>query len=131
MNKFGKVSIFSAGLMFPVAAFIGGLVAWNLKSNNPNDVDITQGLAYLRPILLTGIVIFIVLLLLSVVTGILALKKDTDRSFGKVGLALLVSVLIFSGGAALANKKTDDAIDSYRTAKEQKFFDALKDQESN
>lgn len=130
MNKFGKVSIFAAGLMFPAAAFIGGLVAWNLKSTNPDNVDVTQGLAYLRPILVTGIVVFVTLLLTSLVSGAVALKKDTDRTLGKIGLMLLATMLVFSVGAAIANAKTDDAIDAYRTAKEQKFFDALEKQKN-
>jgi uncharacterized Tic20 family protein len=131
MNRFGKISIFAAGLMFPASAFIGGLIGWNLKSSNPNNVDITQGLAYLRPILVTGFVLFIGLLLTSFIAGIIALKKDTDRTFGKIGLVLLAIVLVFSAGAAFANAKTDDAINSYRTKNERVFFDTLDKQKTN
>ena len=131
MNKFGKVSLFTAGIMYPTAAFIGGLVAWNLKSSNPDNVDITAGLAYLRPILVTGITIFVILFLTSLVCGVVSLKKDTDRSLGKLALILLASIAIISTGAAIANAKTDDAITEYKTQKEAQFFDALKKQEES
>ena len=124
MNKFGKVSLFTAGIMYPAAAFIGGLVAWNLKSNNPNNVDITAGLAYLRPILVTGFTLFAVLFITSLVNGVIALKKDQDKNLGKLALILLATIAVFSIGAAIANAKTDDAISQYRTQKEQEFFEA-------
>jgi ABC-type transport system involved in cytochrome bd biosynthesis fused ATPase/permease subunit len=130
MNKYGKVSLFSAGIMFPAATFVSGLIGWSLKSSNPDNVDITQGLAYLRPILVTGFCVFGVLLAISLVSGVLALRKDADKTFGKLGLALLITIFIVSAGSAIAASKTDHAIDDYRTAKEQRFFDALKEQES-
>lgn len=131
MNKYGKVSIFAAGLMFPAAAFIGGVVAWNLKGGNPDNVDITQGLAYLRPILVTGLTVFGLLLATSLVCGVVALRKDADKTFGKIGLALLATIFVFSAGAAISNAKTDDAIENYRDNKAQQFFDALEKQKTN
>ncbi len=124
MNKFGKVSLFTAGIMYPTAALAGGLVAWNLKSGNPDNVDITAGLAYLRPILVTGFILFGVLFIVSLISGVLALRRDQDRSLGKLSLVLLATILVFSGAAAFANAKTDNAIDQYRTQKDQEFFDA-------
>lgn len=129
MSKFGKISVFSAGIMLPVALFVSGLVAWSLKSGNSDNVDITQGLAYLRPILVTGFTVFGILLVVSLVSGILALKKDTDKTLGKLGLALLVTIVILSIGSAIATNKTDKVINDYKTTKEQRFFDALKAQE--
>ena len=105
MNKFGKVSLFTAGIMYPAAALVGGLVAWNLKSGNRDNVDITAGLAYLRPILVTGFVLFGVLFATSLVSGVLALKKDQDKSIGKLALILLATIVIVSGGAAFANAR--------------------------
>lgn len=75
MNKFGKISVFTAGVMFLVAAFFCALVAWNLKSSNRNNVDITVGLAYLRPILITGTILFVLILSVSAITRFLALER--------------------------------------------------------
>ena len=48
MNKFGKISIISAALALPLTLLVSGIVAWYLKSSNPDGVDITYALAY-RP----------------------------------------------------------------------------------
>ena len=117
MNKYGKISIIIASLMYPLSALIGGYVEWSLKSQNSNNVDITESLAYLRPILLTGLTTFILLLLASIVTSIYALKKDTDKSFGKLGLLLIIILTLLSTGIAILNTKTDSAISNYKTNK--------------
>lgn len=131
MNKFGKVSVVSASMALPVSFVVSNVISWYLKSNNPDNVDITQGLAYLRPILVSGFVLFGVLIAIGFVAGVMALKKDQDRALGRLGLALAVSVLVLSSVAAVAANRTDAAIDTYRTQKEQQFFDAIKKQESN
>lgn len=60
-----------ANLPLPVGWTVGSLVAWWLKSTNPDDIDVTQGLAYLRPILLSG---FGALALTAVVALVVALR---------------------------------------------------------
>ena len=119
MNKYGKVSLFSASIMFPAAVFVSSIVGWILKSGNPDNVDITQGLAYLRPILVTGFSLFGILLAVSVVSAVLALKKDTDKTLGKLAIVLIVTIFILAAGSAIATTKTDNAIKDYRAAQEQ------------
>ena len=114
MNKFGKTSIITAGLMLPSSLLLSGLVAWHLKSTNPDGVDITAGLAYLRPILVTGYAIFIAIWLVSLICGILGLKKDTSPEYSRIGLILLVLITVTSLGAGIASRGVADAEDAYR-----------------
>ena len=125
MNKFGKISIIAASTALPVALIVSGLVSWQLKSSNPDNVDITQGLAYLRPILVSSFIVFGVFIVLSLITGLLALKRDQDISLGKLGLVLAVTVLLLSTVAGVASNKASHSVDTYREKKEQQFFDKI------
>lgn len=122
MNKFGKISVVTSALMLPVATLVSSTVGWYLKSQNNHNVDITLGLAYLRPILVSGTIVFIVFLLASVIYAVLAIQKDSDKTYGKIGLLIVSLVLLLTLGAALANYKTDKSIDAFRTNKEQQFY---------
>lgn len=114
MNKFGKISIISAALALPLTLLVSGIVAWYLKSSNPDGVDITYALAYLRPTLLTAITCFISLSLVSLLSGILGLKKDESNEFSKIGLLIIVLVAIFSFSAGIISKKTSDSESNYQ-----------------
>ncbi|MCB9823279.1 hypothetical protein H6800_03330 [Candidatus Nomurabacteria bacterium] len=114
MNKFGKVSIVSASLTLPLTLLTSGIVAWYLKSSNPDGVDITYALAYLRPTLLTAIACFVTLSLISLVSGILGLKKDDSKEYSKLGLLIIVLVAVFSFSAGIISKKTSDAESNYQ-----------------
>ncbi|HHU08844.1 MAG TPA: hypothetical protein GXZ60_02330 [Intrasporangiaceae bacterium] len=52
-------SVLAALSLFAVTT-VGQVVELVLKSTNPDDVDVTQGLAYLRPLLLTAFVLLAV-----------------------------------------------------------------------
>jgi fumarate reductase subunit C len=114
VNKFGKISLFTAGIMYPAAACIGGVVTWYLKTNNPDNVDITAGLAYLRPILVTSFAVFVVFFIISLITGVISIKKEPESFLGKFALVLLSVIIVLSAGAVVLNAKTDDAEKSYR-----------------
>ncbi|MBP9738854.1 hypothetical protein KBD20_04145 [Candidatus Saccharibacteria bacterium] len=114
MNKYGKVSIITAGLVLPITLLLSGAVAWYYKSTNPNGVDITIGLAYLRPILVTAFTAFAIVWALSLVSGLFGLKRDASKELSKVGLILLVLVTITSLGAGVTSKKVAEAEEAYR-----------------
>lgn len=114
-NIKGIVSITAAALLIPTTQIVSHLVGFNLKNSNPNDVDVTAGLAYLRPILLSAIATVTIIALIGFVSGILAVKKDDDKRFGKLGLVLLVicfGMLIVSNG--IQNLENDVVTDAYK-----------------
>lgn len=114
MNKYGKVSVILAGLALPTALLLSSLIAWHLKSTNPDSVDITAGLAYLRPILLTSFSTYGVMWLVSLVSGLLGLKRDASDELSRVGLMLLILVTVVSLASGITSRKIADAEDAYR-----------------
>lgn len=118
MNKFGKLSIVDSGLVLPLTILLSGLVAYYLKSNNPDNIDITAALAYLRPTLISAIICFAFFWLIGLLAGLIGLKKDKSNEYSKIGLTLLVLVTVVSGLAGVTIKKTSDAESAYRISQE-------------
>lgn len=114
MNKFGKLSIIASGLMLPLALIAGNLVTWYYKSGNPDNVDITAGLAYLRPILVISFTIFALTWLISLVSGLMALRRDRSSELGRIGLLLLALVSIISLFSAIAANKVTKIEENYK-----------------
>jgi len=127
MNKYGKITVITSGLILPITLILGSVVTWYLKTNNPDGVDITAGLAYLRPTLLTSFITFGVLWAVSLVGGLLGLKRDQSNELSKIGLILLVLVTVTSIGAGVATKGVSDAEDAYREQQSREFFQKLQE----
>lgn len=125
MNEFGKKSLITTSLLLPITLAASSLVSWYLKTNNPDGVDITQGLAYLRPILIVSFSTFLVGWLMALIFGIIGLKKDEAPQTSKLALALLVAITILSTTAAIANSKAGHAEDAYQDQKSEQFFKDL------
>jgi hypothetical protein len=68
-----------ASIATPITLLVSGLVAWLYKSNNPDNVDITAGLAYLRPILISTFATFGVLMLLRCISPFRAKNAISHR----------------------------------------------------
>lgn len=113
-NKLGKISIISAGLVLPLALVASNTLAWYLKTTNPDNVDITAGLAYLQPILIAAFVTFGVAWIISLVAGLRGKKHDASDELSKVGLTLLALVTILSLIAAYSSNQISHAEDLYR-----------------
>lgn len=125
MNKFGKTSLVLASVALPLTLLVSGIISWHLKGTNPDNVDITAGLAYLKPILTATLVTFGVTWVSSFLLGIIGLKKDTSKEFAKLGLSILLVVTALSLVAGIANKNANDAVDVYREEKTMRFFQHL------
>lgn len=74
-----------ANLPLPAAWIVGNLVGGFLKSTNPDNVDITHGLAYLRPILVSA---FATMAVVAVLALVLAMRRR--RAGDTLPLNLLV-----------------------------------------
>lgn len=92
-NILAKVSVASAALLLPVSFLLGKVVEYFLKSSNPSNVDVTQPLAYLAHILWTSIITFGILFVISLVTGLLALRGPSKK-LAKIGLSILIVELV-------------------------------------
>lgn len=125
MNTNGKRSVLFASLALPTTLVISGMISWYLKSHNPDNVDITAGLAYLRPILVSGFVTFIVMMLVSLLSGIRGLRQDTSKELSSLGIKLVIVLTVLSLAAGIASNGTSKAQDAYRDKKAQEFFRVL------
>lgn len=121
-NLFGKLSLIAASLVLPATIFIGLLANWWYKANNPDNVNIAHGLAYIKPLMTIAIVVFVTIVLVGVVTAIIGLKKDEDKSLAKVGLILVGSVVLLSVGSALINGRIDKLEEDYTKEQAEKFL---------
>lgn len=83
--------ILNAGVfVFPVA--LGSLFAAAIKAVNPSGTDVTHELAYLRPILVLGMVLVAVFVLAAVAIDVV-LSRRKDPSAGSLWLILVVQLV--------------------------------------
>ena len=125
MKKYGNISFALVTLAFPVSLFVGKILEWSFKARNPDGVDITAGLAYLRPLLLSSFSVFAVIAAAAVAYALLGIKRDSDSSTAKNALIILVVSVILFGGAAFADRKISQTEDRYREDHLNSFFKTL------
>ncbi len=132
MNKrpnLRTVSISIVALTVPLTILASTLTGAYMKANNPDNVDISQGFAYLQQTLFAGIIVFS--LCVAIVIGLISLLYKQDRHFGnaKLPLVLLVTVVVIMGATLLGNAYTNQVRDNYliknNRPTESQFFEAL------
>lgn len=86
-SRLGVISVVLLALALPVTLAVSQIVAAILKGVDPDNVDITQGLAYLSQILITGWLTFG--LIMAAVAGLIVriYKRDGDFSEAKFPLS--------------------------------------------
>lgn len=123
-------AIILASLLLPLTLLGGTLTAAILKANNPDNVDITTGLAYLSQTMTVAIVIFAVITAGIIGLVIAMYRRDHNFSEAKLPLTLLVCVLVVIALLASVNAYTNSVQDQYRLDHGQptldQFFDAIK-----
>lgn len=122
-------------LTLPITMLVGSLAGAYYKSNNPDNVDITQGLAYLRQTMIIAVITFVVLTVITLIGIVKMYRTDGNFSNAKLPLALLVSIAVLIGGFGLTNAYTNRVQDQYlidngRPTLKQ-FFDKIEEQKNN
>lgn len=112
--RHGRAAVACAALAIPVTLLLGSTVTWLYKSRNPDNVDITAGLAYLRQSLLTSFGTFLVIAVLTIALAVRGLRRDEDPALARLALVLLAAVTACGLLAAIASSRTGDAEDRYR-----------------
>lgn len=74
------VAIVLAGLVLTLPLAVGRLLELVLKALNPADVDVSAGLAHLRPLLVTGVMLVIAAFVAAVVAAGVATRRDGRRA---------------------------------------------------
>lgn len=122
-------------LMIPITIVVSVLTALYFKSTNPDNVDVSQDLAYLQQTIVAGIITF-VLFTVAVVTGIVLMyRRDRNFSNAKLPLVLLLIVCTLMAGiivvSSYTSKVTDQYLIDHGKPTLQQFFDALDKQKTN
>lgn len=126
------MTISLVALILPITLLASGITTAYFKSTNPNDIDITQNLAYLRQSLFVAVVTFALIAGASIF-GIVKMYRR-DRSFveAKLPMVLLFVVFVLMGGAAIANAYTNKVQNQYMNDNKrptlQQYFNKLKEQ---
>lgn len=107
-----------AALAVPVTLLMAQLVGVYYRSSNPDNVDITQGLAYLRPIMVAAWLTFGVMVALVVALISKMYKRDGNFAQAKLPLSLLVVIVIVMGGWMAVNSYNDQVVNEYRQSQE-------------
>ena len=122
-------------LMMPVTLLVSMTTTAYYKSTNPDNVDITQGLAYLQQSMTAAIITF-VLFVVAIIAGIVVMyRRDRNFSNAKLPLVLLVSTCAVLAAAGLLNGYVSQVQDQYLIDNGrptmQQFFDKLEEQDKN
>lgn len=100
-------------LLVPTTMLVSASVAAYFKSNNPDNVDITQGLAYLQQSMIAAIITFTILVAIIVTLIVKMYKNDGNFSNAKLPLTMLIATSILLGGFGLVNAYTNKVQDQY------------------
>ena len=128
------LSVSIIALTLPLTLLASTLTGAYLKVNNPDNVDITQGLAYLQQTLVAAIIVFS--LCVAAVVGLIVLLYRQDRNFAnaKLPLVLLIGVPVVVAGVLIGNAFTNQVQDNYlidnNRPTQSQFFEELKKQEN-
>lgn len=124
-QKFGTLALVTGALMVPVSILASALTEYYLKQGNSSNVDITAGLAYLRPILVVGGGVAAALGIATIVLAVIGFKKDESSRLAKLALVLLLVITLFSLSAGMLKKQTDKLEDAYTKKSLNSFFEDL------
>ena len=123
------IALSLTALLVPLSMLAANLVAALYKSNNPDSVDITNGLAYLQQSLVAGFgtAVMIAALIIWLITRMY--RRDKSFAEAKLPLVLLVSIGVLVTTLALISNYTSTVEDQYRKDHGQptlsEFFDRL------
>lgn len=134
MKNLRTLTIVLTCLLLPLTMLAGVLATAFYKSTNPDTIDITTSLAYLRQTMTVAIVTFAVIV--AAISGLIFKMYRRDRNFSqaKLPIVLLAATLGTIGIIMVVNSYTDSVQEQYRRdhgrATLQEFFDALDKQKN-
>ena len=100
-------------LLLPLTALAAALAAAVYKSSNPDDIDITTSLAYLRQTMVVAIAVFGLVTAAVVALVVVMYRRDHNFSQAKLPLVLLVATVGMVGALLLTNAYTNSVQDQY------------------
>src|SRR5690625_2024463 len=86
------------------------LVEWILKAVNPDNVDVSAGLAYLQPILITGWTLIALFILLAVILNIMVARSTGTSAKARLPWTVLFVQIMFIAIFAVSHLGTESLI---------------------
>lgn len=115
MNKITKhnIVLILAATWIPVTILVGAKMGALIKLWNPNDVNVTQDLAYLREILISSGVFSMLWVSIIIALCIFMYRQDGNMSRIRMPVAILLANLIVVFGIMLFREIEGQAEDRY------------------
>lgn len=117
-------------LMVPTTIVVATATAAYFKGTNPDNVDITQGLAYLEQTIIAGVITIGIFIAVSAWAIVRMYRRDHDFSNAKLPLVLLIATIVLMFGASVINSYTNQVQNKYLTDHGrptlQQFFEQMK-----
>lgn len=104
-NKYGRISVFSAGLVLPVSLLSALVATWYTKSRSAINASLSNELSYMSEILLVFLAVYTFLWVISTVSVVMGLKKDLDKSTAKISLVLIITISVLSIALGAINSR--------------------------
>ena len=127
--SYRTIAITLSALLLPLSILAGLIAAAYFKSTNPNNVDITNGLAYLQHTMFFAIGVGVAIGVNVVWLIVSMYRRDKNFVQAKLPLTILISVVAIIGAIGILSSYTSSVEDQYRTDRGQptlqEFFDAL------
>jgi glucan phosphoethanolaminetransferase (alkaline phosphatase superfamily) len=127
-----NVATFLTAALIPIIILVSQTVGAIYKTNNPDNVDITNGLAYIQQTLIAGIGVGIVIALIIVWLIIRIYRRDKNFSEAKLPMLLLVFVGACVVAIAAISNYTSSVENQYLKDHDRptlsEFFDKLEEQ---
>lgn len=129
-----NLAIFLAASFLPTTMLAGQITAAIYKKNNPDAVDITQGLAYLGQTMTIALAIAGLMIAGCIGLIVMLYRQDKNFSEARLPLVLLVVNFVLVLGIALTNNYVNQVQDQYLIDHGkptlQQFFDAMEKQKN-
>jgi RsiW-degrading membrane proteinase PrsW (M82 family) len=127
-----NVATLLTAALIPIIILVSQTVGAIYKTNNPDNVDITNGLAYIQQTLIAGIGVGIVIALIIVWLIIRIYRRDKNFSEAKLPMLLLVFVGACVVAIAAISNYTSSVENQYLKDHDRptlsEFFDKLEEQ---
>ena len=127
-----NVATLLTAALIPIIILVSQTVGAIYKTNNPDNVDITNGLAYIQQTLIAGIGVGIVIALIIVWLLIRIYRRDKNFSEAKLPMLLLVFVGACVVAIAAISNYTSSVENQYLKDHDRptlsEFFDKLEEQ---
>lgn len=93
-SRLRTISLILAAGVFALPFAIGRIAELLYKSINPDNVDITHGLAYLRPLLIIGAIAFVIMLALTVSVIVRLRKREGAAAVRPAWIVIATQVIL-------------------------------------